>query len=196
MDYIPNIISGLRILLIPIFALFLINNDYLIALYIFLIMGITDALDGSIARYLQCETLLGAYLDAVADKVMINTAFILLCHMDILPYYVFSIVLTRDLIILIGIILNNKIYARHYMKPIFLSKINTFMQIILVLFCMFFLNNLVNLDYIQDIINVVVLTTILSAVEYIYNYKKDILLEKCELMNNYEPINNTLPKKY
>lgn len=82
------------------------------------------------------------------------------------------------------------------MKPIFLSKINTFMQIILVVFCMFFLNNLVNLDYIQDIINVVVLTTILSAVEYIYNYKKDILLEKCKLMNNYEPINNTLPKKY
>ena len=64
MDYIPNIISGLRILLIPIFALFLINNDYLIALYIFLIMGITDVLDGSIARYLKCETLLGAYLDA------------------------------------------------------------------------------------------------------------------------------------
>jgi cardiolipin synthase len=93
MDYIPNIISGLRILLIPIFALiFLLNNYNEIALYLFMIMGFTDALDGALARYLN-ESIFGAYLDAVADKLMINTAFFILCickHTAIL-YFGYSI---------------------------------------------------------------------------------------------------------
>jgi len=75
MNYIPNIITGLRILLIPIFALFLSNNYYMVALCLFLVMGISDALDGIIARYLKCESIIGSYLDAIADKIMINTSF-------------------------------------------------------------------------------------------------------------------------
>ena len=172
MNYIPNIISGLRILLIPVFALLLINNSYLIALYVFLIMGLSDALDGMLARYLQCESISGAYLDATADKIMINTAFYILCGMDVLPTYIFILVLLRDLMILTGILFNIKKNDSITMNPIFISKLNTFMQILLVIFCMLFLNDMVNLTYIQDIINAIILTTIFSAIEYVYNYKK------------------------
>ena len=54
-------------------------------------------------------------------------------------------------------------------NPIFISKVNTVMQMVLVLYC-YFLNNIISLNYIQDIINTVILTTVLSAMEYIYNY--------------------------
>ena len=171
MNYIPNIISGLRILLIPVFILLVLNKSYHIAILIFLIMGATDAIDGILARYLKCESVVGGYLDALADKIMINTSFYMLCYIDILPDYIFYITLLRDIIIITGTALN------HYknpqaVNPIFLSKINTFMQFTLVIFCTLFLANIVNLNYMQDIINAVVLTTVFSAIEYIYNYRK------------------------
>ena len=171
MNYIPNIISGLRILLIPVFIFFIINKFYDIALLLFLLMGATDVIDGALARYLKCESLLGGYLDALADKIMINTSFYMLGNIDILPDYVFYITILRDIIIITGILFNHSNNTQ-LMNPIFLSKVNTFMQFTLVIFCILYLTNTVSIKYMQDIINAVVLTTIFSAVEYIYNYKR------------------------
>ena len=70
------------------------------------------------------------------------------------------------------------------MCPIFLSKVNTFMQILLVICCMLFLNSYLDIAYIHDIINVVILTTIASALEYIYNYKNVILIKNIKLTSN------------
>ena len=164
--------SGLRILLIPVFIFFVINKFYDIAVLIFLFMGATDVIDGALARYLKCESLLGGYLDALADKIMINTSFYMLCNMDILPEYVFYITILRDIMIITGILLNHSNNTQ-IMSPIFLSKVNTFMQFILVIFCVLYLTNAVSINYMQDIINAVVLTTIFSTVEYIYNYKRN-----------------------
>ena len=164
--------SGLRILLIPVFIFFVINKFYDIAVLIFLFMGATDVIDGALARYLKCESLLGGYLDALADKIMINTSFYMLCNMDILPDYVFYITILRDIMIITGILLNHSNNTQ-IMSPIFLSKVNTFMQFILVIFCILYLTNAVSINYMQDIINAVVLTTIFSTVEYIYSYKRN-----------------------
>ena len=176
MNYIPNIISGLRILLIPVFIFFVINKFYDIAVLIFLFMGATDVIDGALARYLKCESLLGGYLDALADKIMINTSFYMLCNMDILPDYVFYITILRDIMIITGILLNHSNNTQ-IMSPIFLSKVNTVAQFTLVIFCILYLTNAVSINYMQDIINAVVLTTIFSAVEYIYNYKRNFSCE-------------------
>ena len=81
------------------------------------------------------------------------------------------------------------------MNPIFLSKINTFMQIFLVLICMLFLNNDINIKYIEDIMYVVILTTIASTLEYIYNYRKDILVKNIKLNSSYESTNTYISKK-
>ena len=164
--------SGLRILLIPVFIFFVINKFYDIAVLIFLFMGATDVIDGALARHLKCESLLGGYLDALADKIMINTSFYMLCNIDILPDYVFYITILRDIIIITGILFNHSNNTQ-IMSPIFLSKVNTVAQFTLVIFCILFLTNVVNLNYMQDIINAVVLTTIFSAVEYIYNYRRN-----------------------
>ena len=176
MNYIPNIISGLRILLIPVFIFFVINKFYDIAMLIFLFMAATDVLDGALARYLKCESLLGSYLDALADKIMINTSFYMLCNIDILPDYVFYITILRDIIIITGVLFNHSNNTQ-IMSPIFLSKVNTVVQFTLVIFCILYLTNAVSINYMQDIINAVVLTTIFSAVEYIYNYKRNFSCE-------------------
>ena len=172
MNYIPNIISGLRILLIPVFIFLVTNQSYNIAALLFLIMGVTDVIDGALARYLKCESLLGGYLDGIADKIMINTSFYMLCDINILPDYVFYITLLRDILIITGVLIN-RIHNTLTMAPIFLSKVNTCIQFTLVIFCILFLTNAVSLNYMQDIINAVVLTTIFSAVEYIYNYRRN-----------------------
>ena len=195
MDYIPNIISGLRILFVPIFAANMISHNYEFALYIFILMGLSDFLDGAFARYFKCVTLFGAYLDAIADKVMINVAFLILCNIDILPYYILLLAILRDLIICIGIIVKMKINSHKQMNPIFLSKINTFMQILLVLSCMLFLNNDINIKYVGDIMIVVILTSIASTLEYIYNYRKDILVKNIKLTSAYESTNTYISKK-
>ncbi len=70
------------------------------------------------------------------------------------------------------------------MSPIFLSKMNTFFQIILVIHCMLFLNNILSIEYIQDIINVVILTTIASTLEYIFNYKRNIIIKNIKLTSD------------
>ena len=61
------------------------------------------------------------------------------------------------------------------MRPMFISKLNTFMQITLVLICLLFLNKMINLTHIQDIINVVIVTTIFSLAEYLYNFKRQFI---------------------
>lgn len=171
MNYIPNIISGLRILLIPIFAYFIAEDYYEYASYLFIIMCVSDAIDGYIARLLKCVSISGAYLDAIADKLMINVSFFILYKIDILPLYVFLVVFMRDFIISYGIILNNGYKTKVKINPIFISKVNTFMQMALATYCLLFLNNILSLNYIQDIINVVILTTVLSTIEYFYNYR-------------------------
>lgn len=195
MNYIPNIISGLRILLIPIFAYFLLHLKFDIALFIFLIMGLSDAFDGLLARYLKCETLIGSYLDASADKIMINISLYLLFDINIIPLYIVIIVITRDIIMLIGIIYNMYGNKKVSIDPIFSSKINTFIQIVLIIYCLLYLNNIIKLNYLQDLINVVIFTTIFSAIEYIYRYKINNFLRKIKIQK-YESINSAISKKH
>ena len=184
MNYIPNIISGIRILFIPIFVFLLINSNYIACLYLFLIMGLSDALDGIIARNFKCESIFGSYLDAIADKIMINTSFYFLCMIYVLPYYLFLIVLLRDLFIFAGILNNNSFTSNEMIKPLFLSKINTFIQIMLVLICLLFLNNLSSIEFIQDLTNAVIFTSIFSLFEYIHGYKSYISLKSYRFSAN------------
>ena len=93
--------------------------------------------------------------------------------MNILPFYILTIVLVRDFIILYGITIKSKVQHDFKLKPIFISKVNTFMQIILVIYCLLCLNNITEYKYVKDMINVVILTTIFSAAEYIYNFKNN-----------------------
>ncbi|MCX5833093.1 MAG: CDP-alcohol phosphatidyltransferase family protein, partial [Deltaproteobacteria bacterium] len=95
---IPNLLTLLRILLVPVFVILLIQGLFLKALLVFVVAGLTDAMDGFIARVLHQKTVLGLYLDPLADKALIITSFVTLSVMGLIPPWLAVLVISRDFI--------------------------------------------------------------------------------------------------
>lgn len=134
---IPNVLTIVRILLVPIFVLLLMRQLYPLALFVFAIAGLTDGLDGFIARYFNQRTALGAYLDPMADKLLIVSAYIVLVVLDVIPDWVAVVVIARDVIIALGIAILTMTEKKYEVRPSFISKITTAAQIALVLLTLF-----------------------------------------------------------
>src|SRR5688572_14833440 len=98
----PNFLTLFRILTIPFFLIELSAHRYLNALIVFIIGGITDFLDGFTARLLKQQTALGAYLDPIADKLLVITSFVMLGLEGGIPSWLAIIVVSRDLLIIVG----------------------------------------------------------------------------------------------
>ena len=129
---IPNYITLLRIVLIPFFINLMIYGYYRAALIVFMVACITDALDGLIARLTHSQTELGAFLDPMADKLLIISAFVTLVLLGMLPVWLVTIVVSRDVILVLGGI---AIYftGHHFVaKPSFIGKTTTVLQLVVV----------------------------------------------------------------
>lgn len=129
---IPNLLSLFRIILVPVTVIYLIDGLFLIALAFFTLAGITDALDGFLARILNQKTLLGAYLDPLADKALLTSCYITLSIMKIIPSWLTAIIVTRDFIILFGIFVLFMVSGSLKIRPTFISKITTTLQLLTV----------------------------------------------------------------
>lgn len=169
---IPNFLSLLRIILVPIIVIFLIQEEYATALIVFCLAGLTDALDGTLARLLKKQTELGAFLDPLADKVLLSTGFISLSIFGLIPGWLTVIVISRDLIILIGIMTLSMMSVSYEIKPVFVSKITTALQIgtvFLALFLKTFTFKIINYYEVVKILSwLTAFFTILSGLIYIY----------------------------
>jgi cardiolipin synthase len=126
---IPNTLTILRILLTPLFAICLIKHSLAASLLVFAVAAFTDGLDGLIARVFRQKTTLGAYLDPIADKLLLTTAFVTLAVQRLLPSWLAVIVITRDILILFGVALLTIMNRRFEAKPAMLSKITTVAQL-------------------------------------------------------------------
>ncbi len=126
---IPNLLSLTRIILVPIFVIFLIQDKYYNALIIFIIAGLTDALDGTMARLLNAQTKLGSYLDPIADKLLLTTSFVTLAILGIVPSWLTVIVISRDFMILLGIAILTMMSITFEIKPALIGKVTTTLQI-------------------------------------------------------------------
>jgi cardiolipin synthase len=126
---IPNFLTLLRIVLVPVLVIFLINKEFLKALILFTGLGLTDALDGFLARILKQQTVLGSYLDPIADKVLITTCFLALAILKVIPGWLAVVVISRDVIILLGISILSIMNVSFEIKPLFVSKVTTTLQI-------------------------------------------------------------------
>ncbi|MFH1080987.1 MAG: CDP-alcohol phosphatidyltransferase family protein [Pseudomonadota bacterium] len=135
---IPNFLTLLRIILVPVLVIFLINKAFLEALILFTCLGVTDALDGFLARILNQQTVLGSYLDPIADKVLIMTCFLALAVLKVIPGWLAVIVISRDVIILLGISILSIMNITFKIEPIFVSKVTTAFQIAAVFLALFF----------------------------------------------------------
>jgi len=129
----PNILTLIRVLLIPAFVILIMNKFFGWAIITFAIAGITDGIDGLIARITHQRTELGAYLDPIADKLLLSSAFITLAIIEILPSWLAVIVITRDLIILIGFLAMILANYRPKIQPSLVSKVTTVFQIAAIL---------------------------------------------------------------
>ena len=128
----PNTITLIRVILIPFFVNLMLYHYYQYALAVFLLACVTDALDGMIARLTNSKTELGAFLDPMADKLLIVSAFVTLVLMEMLPIWLVIIVVSRDIILALGSLVIY--FTGHSMtiKPSILGKITTFMQLVVV----------------------------------------------------------------
>ena len=132
-----NIANGLtaaRVLLVPYFAYLLISERGKAALLVFVVCGATDALDGLLARWLRQRTLAGTLLDPIADKLMMATAFIVLSYIHIVPLRLAIMVISRDVIILVGSFFYLLLFDASDIRPTGLSKANTVIQILTVIY--------------------------------------------------------------
>lgn len=129
---VPNILTVLRILLTPLFAICLLRKLSAGALLVFVAAAVTDALDGLVARLFRQKTTLGAYLDPVADKLLLATAFVTLAVQNVIPSWLTVIVITRDVVILVGVALISIMRREFKVLPAMTSKVTTVAQLVTV----------------------------------------------------------------
>ena len=132
-----NIANGLtaaRVLLVPYFAFLLISGRGKTALAVFAVCGATDVLDGLLARWLRQRTLVGTLLDPIADKLLMATAFIVLSYVHIVPLRLAVMVISRDIIILVGSLIYLLLFDASDLRATALSKANTAVQVLTVIY--------------------------------------------------------------
>ncbi len=126
----PNFLTLVRIFLTPLLVICLINDKYTHALMVFAIAGITDGLDGFLARVLHQKTKLGAILDPIADKALISSAYVTLAITRQVPSWFAVVVISRDLIIVAGVLILFLTVGSIDIKPTIVGKMTTFFQLI------------------------------------------------------------------
>lgn len=128
---IPNLITLGRVILVPVVFWFLVSGKLQWAFAAFVAAGVSDAVDGFLAKRFKWETELGAYLDPIADKLLIVSVFVALGVTGKLPSFLVIAVVSRDILIVIAVVLSWFLGHPTPMKPIAVSKANTVSQIVL-----------------------------------------------------------------
>ena len=136
---------------------------------IFVGAGITDGLDGWIAKKFNCVTRLGSILDPIADKVLIVSTYVVLVLLGDLPFWLLLLIVFRDLGIIGGYLILDTLHDSVPLHPSFLSKVNTLLQIILVAVVLIDRAGWVHLPWLNEVlIGLVGLTTLISGIHYGY----------------------------
>ena len=163
----------------PLIIWLLLIDSFLEAAIIIIVVGLTDFLDGFIARKYNSETVFGFYLDAIADKVLIVSIYLILGIKLLIPLYLIILIVFRELLISGSYLLGAVLDFKANLKPILISKINTFLQILLtILTCLITISEFKEVkEFIiisNSLIVVVTITTIVSSVIYIIMWLKAV----------------------
>lgn len=178
---IPNLLSLLRMALVPVFIIAVRYGEPKKALLIFLFAGITDALDGFIARIAKQQSLLGTYLDPIADKLLLTSAWVVLAIPNLaqtapVPLWVTILVISRDLlIVIVALVLYLALGVRKF-PPTVISKVTTVVQVTTVVVVLIAgiaakeaLRLAVALDFLADFfIYLTAALTLASGLYYVY----------------------------
>ncbi|MFP5236703.1 MAG: CDP-diacylglycerol--glycerol-3-phosphate 3-phosphatidyltransferase [Acidobacteriota bacterium] len=125
----PNLLTIARICLAPFLVAAVLDRRFALGFVLFIIAGVTDALDGTLARILKQRTILGQYLDPIADKVLLSTLFLVLTHLNLIATSVTVLVFGRDLAILVIAAILYAAVGRRDFQPSIFGKANTLAQV-------------------------------------------------------------------
>lgn len=167
----PNCLTLFRILTIPIFLEFLAYHFYWEALVVFAVGGFTDFLDGFAARWMNQQTALGAYLDPVADKLLVVSSFIMLGSIGGIPAWLAVVVVARDALIILGYgIIYILVDERLQVRPSLLGKWSTTLQLLTLALALVMLHdaNLLSKWVFNAFICATTVATVGSGLHYLY----------------------------
>lgn len=170
---IPNSLTILRILLVPVYIGFMTYGAYGYALAILLTAGLTDAIDGHLARKLNQRTRLGTLLDPLADKVLLTSSFISLAVLHLIPSWLAILVVSRDLILLLGTAVAHVTSTPINVKPTFLGKGTTLLQLSYVLLVVLLTWRGIDLAMLTPLLIMMVGFTLASGLHYLYRGFRD-----------------------
>ncbi len=128
----PNLLTLLRICIAPFLVAAILENRFKLGFILFVAAGLTDAFDGFLARALKQRTVLGEYLDPIADKLLLSTLFLVLLHQGLMPVRVTVLVFGRDVGILLVSAVLYAVAGRRDFQPSIFGKINTLAQVLAV----------------------------------------------------------------
>jgi cardiolipin synthase len=164
----PNLLTLLRLFIIPFLVIEILDGNYGISFALFLLAGLSDGLDGLLARWLEQRTTLGLYLDPIADKLLLSTLFLVFTHVGLVPRYVTVLVFSRDLgILLISTLLYTTGTLRDF-RPSLLGKLNTLLQIVTltVVLCQQIFSSILLTSLRDLLVRVIAVMAPLSAAQY------------------------------
>lgn len=174
--HLPNIITIIRFLLLIPIVVTLLEERYQSAFTFFLLAGISDGLDGFLARTFHWTSKFGAMADPMADKLLMLISYSCLAWLGHIPVWLFVIVIGRDVWIAMGAIAYRIFISEFEFKPTRISKINTFFQILLIIWILFkaaFIQLPIVLT--ETLIYIVLITTLTSLVDYTWDWGRSAL---------------------
>ncbi len=168
---VPNLITLARILAVPVTVYVILEGFFAAAFWIFVAAGLSDALDGYLAKRLNAVSEIGAYLDPLADKALLVGTYVALAQVDHIATWLVFLVVFRDLLIIGGALLFHTITQSLNMKPLFISKINTVVQIAFAGVVLAELGPGLRLAFLSEtLLYIVAFTTFVSGAAYVYKW--------------------------
>lgn len=168
---IPNLISVIRIVLVLPIIYLLWNKQYQMTLALFIIAGLSDALDGFLAKRYDWTSQLGSFLDPLADKLLLVSCFLVCVLTGLMPAWLFIVILLRDVIVSFGALAYHLMIETFQGTPPFSSKLNTTFQIVY-LVLLIASQGIVPIPYswIEFALYSVAATTVISGLEYVWSW--------------------------
>ena len=165
----PNVITFARLCAVPVAVWGVMEHRFALAFYLFLAAGLSDAVDGWLARRNGGGNTVGALLDPVADKALLVTMYVTLAAVDVLPDWLAILVVFRDVVIVGGFVVLSLLGQPVMIRPLYVSKLNTVFQIVLVAAALFLATfDLTALTVLQVLTWTTATTTLASGASYVW----------------------------
>lgn len=164
----PNLITIFRIFMVPLVVWLIVSGQYTVAFVVFVLAGMSDGVDGFIAKRFNQTTELGAYLDPIADKLLLVSIYVSLGFREILAPWLVILVVSRDILIVGAFLLSWLMDRPVPITPLMISKANTTVQIVLAALVLGGLGFGVEVPHLIDLMTILVAAlTVLSAAAYL-----------------------------